>query len=93
MSAVEESKALVQRAQKLSVNKVASESDCSERESKSIFHSSEGSNNNDEGLCNNNDEGHVQSQILLWKIVIIMMKIHVQSQMIGYYHVLKRQNC
>ena len=59
MSAVEESKALVQRAQKLSVNKVASESDCSERESKSIFDSSEGSNNNDEGLCNNNDEGHV----------------------------------
>ena len=45
MSAVEESKALVQR--------VASESDCS----KGIFDSSEGSNNNDEGSCNNNDEG------------------------------------
>ena len=45
MSAVEESKALVQR--------VASESDCS----KGIFDTSEGSNNNDEGSCNNNDEG------------------------------------
>ena len=49
MSTVEESKALVQR--------VASESDCSERESKGLFDTSKGSNNNDEGSCNNNDEG------------------------------------
>ena len=39
------------------VQRVASESDCSERESKGLVETSEGSNNNDEGSCNNNDEG------------------------------------
>ena len=66
MSAVEESKASVQRTEKLYVKKVASESDGSERESKGLFDSSEKGNNNDEVSCtesdsslkdsNNNDE-------------------------------------
>ena len=66
MTPVEESKALVQRAQKLTDKIIASESDGSERVSKGLFDSLEDSNNNDEVLCtesdsfledsNNNDE-------------------------------------